>query len=152
MDKIIGHRTTGRKNQIVQLLVQWKSGECTYEPISKIYGQGTAAGIDSWWLSTQEITAYWKKWESSRHKLIKAASQLDTLVQFFVRFSSNVMRIRCNRAQTVYQYGHVVPSNHKDAMRLDRINDNDRWFKSEQTEVNQLMEYEAFIDYGHRDS
>ena len=36
MDKIIGHCTTGRKDQIIQVLVQWKSGECTYEPISRI--------------------------------------------------------------------------------------------------------------------
>ena len=143
MEKIIGHRTTGRKNKIVQLLVEWKSGECTYEPISKIY-QGDRFMVAEY----ARDHGLLEEWDAPRRKLIKAASQLDTLV----RFSSNVMRIRCNRAQTTYQYGHVVPSNHNDAMRLDRINDNDRWSKSEKTEVDQLMEYEAFIDYGHRDS
>ena len=63
MSKIIEHRTTGRKNQIVQVLVQWKSGECTYEPISRIY-KGDRFMV---WLSTQEITVYWKS--GSHHAL-----------------------------------------------------------------------------------
>lgn len=53
-----------------------------------------------------------------------------------------------NRAQTVYQYDHVAPSSHGDAMRLERINGDNKWFLSEQTEVDQLMEYEAC----HKDS
>ena len=77
------------------------------------------------------------KWESPRLKLKKAASQLDTLVQFL----PNVMRIKCNRAQTVYP--EMTMWYHGDAMRLDRINGDNRWFLSEQIEVDQLMEYEA---------
>ena len=144
MTKVIGHRTKGRgKNTQIQLLVQWESGECTYEPITRIYD-----GDKHMVAEYAQEHGMLDEWESPRRKLKKAAYQLDTLI----RFSSNVMRIRCNRAQVVYQYGHVVPASHEEAMRLDRMNDNSKWYDSEQLEVNQLLEYDAFIDYGHKSS
>jgi len=144
MTKVIGHRTKGRgKNATIQLLVQWESGECTYEPITRIYD-----GDKHMVAEYAQEHGMLDEWESPRRKLKKAASQLDTLI----RFSSNVMRIRCNRAQVVYQYGHIVPASHEEAMRLDRMNDNSKWYESEQLEVNQLLEYDAFIDYGHKSS
>jgi len=47
------------------------------------------------------------EWEStySRLHLKKAASQNDRLM----RFQAKVQRIKNNRAQVVYQYGHQVP-------------------------------------------
>ena len=67
-----------------------------------------------------------------------------------MRLRANVLRIRCNRAQIKYQYGHQVPRNQAEAIRLDRMHDNNLWFESIRKEIGQLLEYEAFIDYGHR--
>ena len=87
------------------------------------------------------------EWEGlyPRFKLKRAASQSDRLMRFQVQ----VQRIKTNRAQVVYQYGHQVPRSHADAMRLDNINGNDKWAASEKLEADQLLEYEAFIDLGH---
>ena len=87
------------------------------------------------------------EWESPRRKLKKAASQSDRLM----RFQAHVQRIKNNRAQVVYQYGHQVPRNHGDAMRIDSINgdNNNKWAESEKWEAQQLLEYKAFLDLRH---
>ena len=143
MRTILGHRTTGRTNQVIQLLVQWESGECTYEPIRNIYN-GDRYLVAEY----ARDKGLLDEWESPSRKLKEAAGRLDTLV----RFSSNVHTIRSNRSQTVWQYGFQVPRNHKEAMRLDRMQQDTQWKNSEELEVSQLDEYKAFIDLGHKDS
>ena len=143
MRNIIGHRTTGRSNQVIQLLVQWESGECTYEPIRDIYN-GDRYMVAEY----ARDKGLLDEWESPSRKLKQTASRLDTLV----RFSTNVHKLRSNRSQPVWQYGHQVPRNHSEAMKLDRMHRNTKWADSEKLEVSQLDEYEAFIDYGHKSS
>ena len=49
----------------------------------------------------------------------------------------------------VYKYGFEVPRNHEDSMRLDFINNNNKWRDVEATELSQLDDYNTFIDKGH---
>ena len=74
---IIGHRTTGRWNQVIQLLIQWDSGECTYEPIRDIY-----TGDRYMVAEYARDKGLLDEWESPSRKLKQAASRLDTLVRF----------------------------------------------------------------------
>eukprot|EP00984_Skeletonema_dohrnii_P026367 scaffold15707_cov94-Skeletonema_dohrnii-CCMP3373.AAC.1 len=49
-----------------------------------------------------------------------------------------------------WMYGHRVPRDHDEAMRLDEANGNTKWKDSETTEKNQLLEYKTFEDRGHK--
>lgn len=138
MQRIIGHRTKGR---IIQVLVQWESGECTYEPLSNIYSGSKQIVVEY-----AEANGLLDKWSTKTRDLNKDARQQGKIM----RLRTNVLRIRCNRAQIKYQYGHQVPRNQAEALRLDRMHDNNLWFESIRKEIGQLLEYEAFIDYGHR--
>ena len=46
------------------------------------------------------------------------------------------------------QYGIRIPRNHKEAMDLDRKNGNQKWLKAEQLELQQIFDYDTFIDKG----
>ena len=141
--RVVGHRTKGSgTRKRIQLLVLWESGERTFEPMTTIYN------ADRYMVAEYaQEHGLLDEWEGlyPRFKLKRAASQSDRLM----RFQAQVQRIKNNRAQVVYQYGHQVPRSHADAMRLDNINGNDKWAASERLEANQLLEYEAFIDLGH---
>ena len=48
----------------------------------------------------------------------------------------------------MYMYGFVVPRNHEQAMELDKRNGNTRWRDAELLELQQIDEYETFINKG----
>ena len=45
-------------------------------------------------------------------------------------------------------FGHLVPRNHDQAMKLDSNNGNNRWKQSETLELEQIHEYGTFLDKG----
>ena len=45
-------------------------------------------------------------------------------------------------------YGFLVPRNHQQAMELDAANRKTKWRDSETLELDQIDEYETFIDKG----
>ena len=47
-------------------------------------------------------------------------------------------------------FGYEVPRNHAQAMELDRKNGNTKWADSERLERDQLLDYDTFIDKGHK--
>ena len=60
----------------------------------------------------------------------------------------NQTRLRSVRRTMRYKYGFLVPNTHEEAMELDRINGNTKWYDAEQLETSQLLEYSTFIDKG----
>jgi hypothetical protein len=54
------------------------------------------------------------------------------------------------KSAPVYMFGHQVPRNHEQAVKIDRANGNTKWQDSERIEKDQLLEYETFIDKEHR--
>jgi len=48
-------------------------------------------------------------------------------------------------------YGFLVPKNYKDAIRIDAMNGNTRWVDSTNLEMQQLDDYDTFIDLGEAD-
>jgi hypothetical protein len=47
-------------------------------------------------------------------------------------------------------YGHQVPRNHAEAMRLDKENGNAMWADAEHSELSIIFTYEAFMNIGHK--
>ncbi|KAG7351317.1 hypothetical protein IV203_010677 [Nitzschia inconspicua] len=58
--------------------------------------------------------------------------------------------LRSFRTSPKYKYGHEVPQNYEDAMRLDRIAGNTRWQDAVDLELGQVDEYKSIEDHGHK--
>ena len=49
-----------------------------------------------------------------------------------------------------YLYGVCIPCNTKEVLQLDEENGNDNWKKAIRLKIQQLMDYDPFIDKGLR--
>ena len=63
----------------------------------------------------------------------------------------NQSKLRSYKTSKEYMYGFEVPRNYEDAIRLDKLNGNDKWqsaTKLEMDQMDQLHEYDTFHDKG----
>jgi len=60
----------------------------------------------------------------------------------------NQARLKSARMRPVYKYGVQVPRHHNEAVHIDNKNGNRKWQDSEDLEISQLGEYDAFKDLG----
>ena len=117
-------------------MVEWESGEVTYEPLTLISKDDPI---------TYEVytkkhdlldTTGWKhlkRYAKTSKRLIRAVKQ---------------SRIRQVRASARYQHGFQVPKYYNDAMRLDKENGNTHWQDAMDLELTQIHEYKVFKDTG----
>ena len=73
----------------------------------------------------------------------KRAKTLKRLIR-----AANQAKLHSFRTKPVYMYGFQVPRNHEQAMELDAHNGNTMWRDAEVLELNQIDEYEVFINKG----
>ena len=60
----------------------------------------------------------------------------------------NQSKLRSYKTSKKYMYGFEIPRNYEDAIRLDKLNGNDKWQSSTKLEMDQLHEYDTFHDKG----
>ena len=61
---------------------------------------------------------------------------------------ANQAKLKSFRTKKVYKFGVEIPRHHNDAVRLDKANRNTLWADAEKKEINQIDEYQTFIDKG----
>ena len=61
---------------------------------------------------------------------------------------ANQAKLRSYRTAPKYKFGYQIPSNHEEAMRLDKKNLNTKWADAEEKELACFREYEVFKDLG----
>ena len=140
--RITGHTIPRRKNETIKVLIEWESGEITLEPV---YNIGKA---DPWVLAEYAqkngLVDRWNAiWPSLKIK--KHAKNEKNLIR-----SLKAAQRASYKHAPKWMYGHRVPSNHAEAMQLDKENGNDKWYQSEILEKDQLLEYNTFEDRGHK--
>ena len=146
-NKILEHRTKrgkgrSKKNKTYEVLVEWVSGERSWEPIKTIYH------ADKHYLAEYaEDNNLIDEWDS---KTIKIKQAVKVNRKTFAMIADS--KLRANVGGPVFMYGEQVPRNHKEAMELDKKNKNHRWAEAEALEINQLKEYETFQDIGPKGS
>ncbi|KAL7527097.1 hypothetical protein ACHAXR_001802, partial [Thalassiosira sp. AJA248-18] len=140
--KILNHRAPKTKKEKWTVLIEWESGERSWEPIKEIY-TGDKYMLAEYARDHDLID----KWDGPRMKIRAAAKNSKTLLRMIKQ-----TKLKSFRTTPVYKNGHKVPRNHQQAMDLDRINDNTKWADAEKLEKNQLFEYETFDDHGHKSS
>ena len=124
------------KGSKYNLLVDWETGETTYEPLSlianddpitvAIYGKKHGLLNEPGW-------KHLKRYVKTSKRLIRAAKQ---------------SRIKQVRRSVKYKFGFQVPRDYAEAVNLDKQNGNTRWQDATELELSQIQSYETFKDHG----
>ena len=125
-----------QKGSKYNVMVEWESGEVTYEPLILISEEDPINCAVYAKKHDLLDTTGWK--HPKRHakiskRLIRAVKQ---------------SWIRQVRASARYQHGFQVPKDFNDAIRLDKENSNTHWQDAMDLELSQIHEYKVFKDTG----
>ena len=124
------------KGSKYNVMVEWESGEVTYEPLTLISKDDPITCAVYAKKHDLLDTTGWKhlkRYAKTSKRLIRAVKQ---------------SRIRQVRASAIYQHGFQVPKDYNDAMRLDKENGNTHWQDAMDLELTQIHEYKVFKDTG----
>ena len=113
-------------------MVQWTTGEETWEPLTWIGGQDPIT-----------VAKYAKE-----HKLLDEAGwkRFKRFVDRDKKFIRMVQQINATKTNNgpMIKFSIEVPRNYNDALRLDRLNNNTMWQDAIKTELDQINEYNTF--------
>ena len=124
------------KGSKYNVMVEWESGEVTYEPLTLISKDDPITCAVYAKKHDLLDTTGWKhlkRYAKTSKRLIRASKQ---------------SRIRQGRASARYQHGFQVPKDYNDAMRLAKENGNTHWQDAMDLELTQIHEYKVFKDTG----
>ena len=127
---------SNHKGSKYNVMVEWESGEVTYEPLTLISKDDPITCAVYAKKHDLLDTTGWKhlkRYAKTYKRLIRAVKQ---------------SRIRQVRASVRYQHGFQVPKDYNDAMRLDKENGNTHWQDAMDLELTQIHEYKVFKDTG----
>ena len=124
------------KGSKYNVMVEWESGEVTYEPLTLISKDDPITCAVYAKKHDLLDTTGWKhlkRYAKTSKRLIRAVKQ---------------SRIRQVRASARYQHGFQVTKDYNDAIRLDKENSNTHWQDAMDLELTQIHEYKVFKDTG----
>ena len=124
------------KGSKYNVMVEWESGEVTYEPLTLISKDDPITFAVYAKKHDLLDTTGWKhlkRYAKTSKRLIRAVKQ---------------SRIRQVRASARYQHGFQVPKDYNDAIRLDKENSDTHWQDAMDLELTQIHEYKVFKDTG----
>ena len=124
------------KGSKYNVMVEWESGEVTYEPLILISKDDPITCAVYAKKHDHLDTTGWKhlkRYAKTSKRLIRAVKQ---------------SRIRQVRASARYQHGFQVPKDYNDAIRPDKENSNTHWQDAMDLELTQIHEYKVFKDTG----
>ena len=124
------------KGSKYNVMVEWDSGEVTYEPLTLISKDDPITCAVYAKKHDLLDTTGWKhlkRYAKTSKRLIRAVKQ---------------SRIRQVRASARYQHGFQAPKDYNDAMTLDKGNGNTHWQDAMDLELTQIHEYKVFKDTG----
>ena len=124
------------KGSKYNVMVEWESGEVTYEPLTLISKDDPITCAVYAKKHDLLDTTGWKhlkRYAKTSKRLIRAVKQ---------------SRIHQVRASARYQHGFQVPKDYNDAIRLDKENSNTHCQDAMDLELTQIHEYKVFKDTG----
>jgi Reverse transcriptase (RNA-dependent DNA polymerase) len=124
------------KGSTYNVLVEWESGEVTYEPLDMIAKDDPVTCTEYAIRNGLLDTPGWKRFKS----IAKKEKTIKRMV--------NQAKLRSYRREPFWKFGFLVPRTHAQAVEIDQRNGNTKWQDAEATEMRQLLEYQTFIDKG----
>jgi len=125
------------QNSKYNIMVEWENGEITSEPLAifaaddpvacAIYAQENGLlDVDGW--------KHLRRIAKNEKKLSRMANQA---------------KLKSFKHTIKYKFGFIIPRDYNHAMELDKKYGTDRWKEAISKEMEQLKEYETFVDRGH---
>jgi hypothetical protein len=133
-DAILGHRRSKTAKSGWELLVQWSSGEVTWNDYNLTFA-GDPITV-SLYVEANGLLKHFpgcKRYIKNKKTLSRMAHQV---------------RLKNFRNRPKYKFGEQVPRNHEEAMFIDYKNGNNRWKESEEKERKELFDHNSFKDLG----
>jgi hypothetical protein len=124
------------KGSKYNILVEWETGETTYEPLNAIAADDPVTCAEYAKKNNLLNTDNWKQFR----RIAKSEKKLQQMI--------NIAKLKSYQRDPFWKFGVLVPRNHAQAVELDKANGNTKWQDSEAIEKSQLMEYKTFIDRG----
>jgi hypothetical protein len=121
---------------ICNVLVEWESGETTYEPLDIIAKDYPMSCAEYAKCNCLLDTPGWKRF---RH-LAKNNKKVEQMV--------NQAKLKSYRQDQFSKFGFLVPHTHGQAVEIDLANGNSKWQDAEAVEMEQLEEYKTCVDKG----
>ena len=117
-------------------MIEWENGEKSYEPLTVFAADDpVACAIYARNNDLLDLPG-WKRFKT----IAKRQKNLFRM--------ANQAKLKSYRSTPKYMYGYEIPRNYQDALRLDRLNGNTKWQDATKIEMEQLMDYNVFIDKG----
>jgi hypothetical protein len=116
------------------VLVEWETGETTYEPLDMIASDATITFFQYAMENKLLDTDGWKQFK----RIAKSEKKLKRMI--------NQAKLSSYRSAPFWKFVVLVPHNHAQAIELDKANGNTKWQDAEATEMGQLVEYTTWID------
>ena len=134
--RVLGHRKKPSAKGGWQVLVEWASGETTWNDLSDTF-EGDPVTLAMYAQKNNLLDKDgWKRCK----RYVRNAKTLGRAI--------NQVRLKSYRNRPRYKYGHQVPRDHEEAMRIDEKNGNDKWKQSELLEKSQIIDYDTFKSLG----
>jgi hypothetical protein len=124
------------KGSSFNVLVEWETGETTYEPLDLIASDDPVTCAEYARRNNLIDTQGWKRFR----RIAKNEKKLQRMI--------NQAKLKSYRRDVFWKFGVQVPRTHQQAIELDKKNGNTKWQDAEATEMGQLLEYKTFVDEG----
>ena len=118
------------------VMVEWETGEITEGPLSFIAAADPVTCAE---YAKKHDLLHLDGWKRLKH-IAKNQKQLTRAI--------NKSNIRQVRRSAVYQFGFLIPKDHKQALQLDKQNGNSKWYDAAELEMDQINESKVFQDHG----
>ena len=137
---ITNHHAPLKKNDpnyngsLYNVMVEWETGDIT-EPLSIIaeYDALTCAAY-----AKEHNLLHLPEYTKLKH-IAKHQKTLNGAI--------NQAKIRQVRRSATYQFGYLIPREYKHALELDKSNGNSRWYDATKKQLDQINEYQVFLDH-----
>jgi hypothetical protein len=123
------------KASTYNVLVEWETGETTYEPLDLIAKDDPVNCAE---YAGQNGLLHTPGWKRFKH-LAKNQKKIERMI--------NQARLSSFRREPFWKIGYMVPRTHAQAIAIDQSNWNSNWKESEAMEMKQLAEYKTFLDH-----
>ena len=134
--RIMGHRKKPSARGGWQVRVEWASGQVTWNDLTTTF-EGDPVTVAMY--AQKNNLLHVDGWKRCK-RYVRNAKTLGRAI--------NQVRLKNYRNRPRYKYGHQVPRDHDEAMRIDEKNGNDKWAQSEKLEKDQIVDYKTFESLG----
>ena len=124
-------------------LVEWETGELSWEPLIMKDKTGV------WDTNPVTVAVFMRE-----HNRIEEFSSILPGLKRYCKTQKRIVRVANQakltsyRTKPVYMFGVLIPRNYQQAIEFDKANGNTKWQDATRLELEQINDYDTFVDKG----